>query len=133
MTHKENHNPSCTVCGALTYFVAEDGKHYCHDHLDYQGALFNKALNGALIRLALTKYQENLHAYNGEPDFDTWDTIGYYWDLNTFISPNGVLQATLYPVRKDGTTDTSVGFPLVIDQSLETSPAVFSAPSSDLV
>lgn len=118
MTHKENHNPSCIICGALTYYVNEEGDHYCHNHLQNQPhevEYFTEILNPNIVRLSLAKYQEHLHTYNGDPDYDTWETIGYYWDLNIYASDSGVLCATLCPVDAGGNTITDRPYPLIVD------------------
>lgn len=117
--------PTCVTCGALTYYVAEDRKHYCLAHLNNQeSALFDKELSPEIVRRALANHAQVLHRSTLEAieiddadweDLDLWYTIGYYWDLNVYTSDNGILCATLYPVNEGGQTQSTEPYPLIID------------------
>lgn len=119
--------PTCVTCGALTYYVAEDRNHYCLNHLDHsEQDLFSKVLIPEIVRRALALFAQVLHRSTLEAieikdadweDLDLWYTVGYFWDVNVYTSPNGILCATLYPVNQDGQTQTSDPFPLVSDPS----------------
>lgn len=122
--------PTCVTCGALTYYVAEDRKHYCLNHLNNQeSALFDKELTPEIVRRALANYSQVLHRSTLEAieiedadweDLDLWYTIGYFWDLNVYTSDNGLLCATLYPVNKDGQTQSLKPYPMILDPSTAT-------------
>ena len=119
--------PVCVICGALTYYVAEDRKHYCLAHLrDQETDLFDRELTPEIVRRAFANYAQVLYRSTLEAikiedadweDLDLWYTIGYYWDLSVFTSENGLLCATLYAVNDQGQTITSVPYPLVRDPS----------------
>lgn len=121
--------PVCVTCGALTYYIASDRKHYCITHISNQEShLFNKHLSVEIVRraraiLAEVDHRSTLEAISIEDsdweDLDLWKNVSYFWDLNIFTSPNGLICGTLYPVNEDGQTLTQHRFPIVSDPSAE--------------
>lgn len=121
--------PTCVTCGSLTYYVAEDRKHYCHNHLSGQeNDLFSKKLSPEIVRRALAEHAQVLHRSTLDAikiedadweDLDLWFTVGYYWDLSVYTSDNGLLCATLYPVDDRGQTQSLKPYPLILDPSNE--------------
>lgn len=119
--------PTCVTCGALTYYVAEDRNHYCLTHLDHQESdLFSKTLIPEIVRRALALFAQVLHRSTLEAieikdadweNLDLWYNVSYFWDLNVYTSPAGILCATLYPVDERGNTNTHVRYKLVSDPS----------------
>jgi hypothetical protein len=51
-------------------------------------------------------------SHSGEFPADDWISIGPNWDLNLYLDKNDIPRAVLYPVRPDGTTDTSTWTPI---------------------
>jgi hypothetical protein len=118
--------PTCVTCGSLTYYVAEDRNHYCFNHIPELLNPYVKSLTPLVVRKARAIYAEVDHRSTLQAidikdedweDLDLWYNVGYYWDLNVFTSVNGLLCATLYPVREDGTTKTDEPHVLIADPS----------------
>lgn len=105
--HKENKGPSCTKCGALSYYKHKDGLNYCLNHLPFPPPV--------IINIALLEYLKHY----AEHIEDSWYTLTKSWDLNIYLSENEVLCATVYPVE-NGSPDTSRPYPLVVDPSTAT-------------
>ena len=121
--------PVCITCGSLTYYIASDRKHYCFDHVgDQESALFDVHLSAEIVRRARALWAQVNHRATLEAisiedsdweDLDLWYNVSYFWDLNVFTSPNGLLCGTLYPVSKKGQTRTQHAFPIISDPSAQ--------------
>ena len=121
--------PTCVTCGNTTYYIAEDRKHYCLNHIsDQESSLFDKDLTPEIVRRARALYSEAefrascdaLYVEDEDwEDLDLWFNVGYFWDLNIFTSRHGLLCATLYPVSRAGNTITKKGYNIVSDPSVK--------------